>query len=140
MTDRVVVVRAAQRVTVRDTEIVLRVARVPQRVVVCSPAQDRLTVVKQPQRVVVRGIGLQGPAGADGAPGGGGSGGSGGSAEKNFPTPTAEWVFDHDLGFTPAVSTYSPLGVAQRGLVTENGPSRTVVTFYIPVAGRMTLS
>jgi hypothetical protein len=72
MTDHVTVVRVAQQVKVRDTTTLLRVVRTPQRVLVTPPAQERVTVVREPQRVVVRGLGLQGPpgpAGQDGASG-----------------------------------------------------------------------
>lgn len=92
------------------------------------------------------GIGIPGPAGPPGPkgdPGANGSGGTGavaGAAEFNFAVERDTWTADHYLGFTPAVSTYDSLGREIGGVVIENTHVRTVVSFYLPVAGRMTLS
>lgn len=60
--------------------------------------------------------------------------------EQNFATPSEEWVVQHNLGFTPAITTYDTAGRQVRGLVVHNNAEQAVVSFYFPVAGRVTCS
>lgn len=86
-------------------------------------------------------IGLTGPQGVPGPPGPPGiAGGSVAAATFTFATPSLTWTAVHNLGFTPAVGTYDPLGQQIGSLVTANDAVHTVVTYYLPAAGRMTLS
>lgn len=95
-----------------------------------------------PQTIIVV---EKGPPGEKGDPGEKGEKGepgpAGQTAEKAFAVADDRWEFVHNLGFTPSVGTYrSPDGRQIRGIVTVNDGVRTVVEFYVPVAGRMTLS
>lgn len=98
-------------------------------------------VVEPTELLVMEVPGLQGPRGERGEPGPQGTANiQDFSREFNFPIPSDTWTAEHNLGYAPAVMTYDPLGKQQRGVVIENTSVRTVVTYYRPVAGRMTLS
>lgn len=88
-------------------------------------------------------IGPAGPAGAvSTVPGPAGPAGGTGPRgfEQNFASATDMWIAVHDLGFTPAVMTYDSLGRAIRGHVESNDVTETVVSFMMPVSGRISLS
>jgi hypothetical protein len=96
-----------------------------------------VTVTPATSAVVV-GQGPQGPMGPMGPQGTAGT--SSAYATRSFAMAAAEWDFDHDLGYPPAVMLYDPTGVQIGGQVTVNTPNRTVVQFAMPVAGSMSLS
>lgn len=88
--------------------------------------------------LVIEVPGPQGPQGEQGIPGLPGDA-SVGAAEFNFAIQSDTWVAVHNLGFTPNVECMID-GKSGRGVVTENNATRTVVSYYLPVAGRMILS
>lgn len=128
--------------TVHEPATVLLVQGNGQRLVVMQPQTDRILVrepdairvVKELERVLVV---APGPRGATGPAG---PSRPADAREVTFATASDSWTVQHDLGFTPAVGTYDSHGVQITGVVVENGPGRTVVAFYYPTAGRMTLS
>jgi hypothetical protein len=87
---------------------------------------------------VVVGQGPEGPMGPTGPQGTAGA--SSAFATRSFAIAMAEWDFDHDLGYPPAVMLYDPDGVQIGGQVVLNTASRTVVQFAMPIAGSMSLS
>lgn len=80
--------------------------------------------------------------GERGAPGERGPAGfvTGAGFEQNFAVAQELWVVNHGLGFTPGVTTYDSLGRGIRGHIESNSPTQTVVSFAVPVSGRITLS
>lgn len=95
--------------------------------------------VPPPQVTEVRVGGARGRPGQPGATGE--QGPSAGGATKHFAVATDTWEFDHDVGYPPAVVTYGSDGLEiGGGRIVENTSIRTVVTWYMPVSGSMTVS
>lgn len=108
-------------------------------VVVVRPHVVTTVVRPTAQTVKVTGLGARGPAGPQGP-----EGPAGVSAEPldvNVAVASEEWVVEHNLGHAPAaVTTYGTDGKEiVGGRIVENTAVRTVITWAIPVAGRLTL-
>lgn len=88
--------------------------------------------------------GLTGPQGAYGLTGPQGPQGeqgiNPGAAEAHFSVPSDQWIFNHNLGYAPAVMTYDNDGVVITGQIVENTEFRTVVDWYYPMTGLMSVS
>lgn len=98
-----------------------------------SPAVvDVVTVQTQPSVLSIIGVGARGPAGP---PGTGGT-----YFTQSFAVASDTWTVNHNLGIIPAVGLYDSFGRGIQGHVESNTETTTVVTFYNPVSGRITLS
>lgn len=91
---------------------------------------DVVRVIRQPSRVVK--VVEPGEIGPTGPPGD--------SREQNFPVAALTWTFVHNLGYPPAVMLYDPMGVAIPGRIESNDETTTVVTWYHPQAGSISVS
>lgn len=138
-----VTITSGPAVTVTTTSVLVDQVPELQLVLQLSPVE----VLVQPPVVLEHVLaGPQGPGGPTGTTGAQGpvgpAGASGvvGAAEFNFAIASDTWTAVHNLNFTPSVMIYNSLGVQIGGLVTENTPTRTVVSFYLSVAGRLSLS
>jgi hypothetical protein len=79
-------------------------------------------------------VGIQGPPGRDG------QNGTGAAFEFNQPTPSSEWIINHNLGFQPPLIAVSDLA----GYIVDCGiqhvsANQTRLTFQPPMAGKARL-
>lgn len=86
------------------------------------------TVVSTPPvavTVVEAGVGPQGPPGPPG----------GGSYQHTQSTPASTWVVNHNLGFRPDVSVFSPGGIEVEAEIAHVSTTQTEIRFSAAATG-----
>lgn len=81
---------------------------------------------------------LKGEKGDPGTPGGGGTGGT--AIEFTQPSPSTQWIINHNLGFKPSVELRTVGGMEFDADVVHVSLNQTVVNTTIPIAGTARLT
>jgi hypothetical protein len=106
-----------------------------QVVAATAPAYEQRVTTTSDQKVDVQELGIKGEKGDKGD-----EGAPGAAAQKNFAVASTQWIFDHNLGYPPAVMVYDTNGRVIDANIVENTAERTVVDWYYAMAGSMSVS
>jgi len=124
--------------TVRAGPRSLSVAPAPQRFTIA--VSDRVRVFREREPIVALVTGT-GPRGAIGATGPAGPiGPVGGVAVITVDSPGTLWILNHNLGFKPNISTFTPAGDEIVGVVSHVSVNVAEVRFNISSSGVALLS
>ena len=89
-------------------------------------AEEVVAVVVEAEQVpaVLVAAGDQGPAGVSGA-----------TYQHNQPSPSDNWIINHNLGYRPAVAAYSVGGQIMLANIIHMSPNQARILFDGPVSG-----
>lgn len=116
----------------------------PQQFTIAVSDRARIFRERQPIVAHIVGTGPQGVAGAAGVAGAQGiqgiQGPGGASITITIGAPALVWTLTHNLGYRPAVATFTAADVEIVGVVSHTSVNVAVVTFALSSSGYATLS
>lgn len=120
-------------ITVRTGSRSLRLAPEPQRFTIAVSDRVRVFTERQPLVALVTATGPRGPIGLTGPVGP--IGPIGGVAVITVDSPNTTWILNHNLGFKPNISTFTPTGDEIVGVVSHTNVNTAEVRFNILATG-----